>query len=253
MPDGFDYASLDGRHSLSQHACARDPGNVSELFLHQRLEREHVHDSGRHVWRGAGGLRNRGAAAGVRRHAGDSFAAAWANHRSTRLSARMRDLRVLSAHRPIRDAEVYSNAAGFPRIHGDRHGRSINNIVMSTGNTSRSSNGIPHAPLHGIRVLDLSTVVAGPFSSMILADLGADVIKVERLDGGDDSRGMGPHRAGWGAMFVPLNRGKRSITVDITTPVGREVILRLAEVSDVFILNFRGGKAAELGLDEESV
>ena len=126
---------------------------------------------------------------------------------------------------------------------------------MSTGKSVHASNGIHDAPapLRGIRVLDLSTVVAGPFSSMILADLGADVIKVERIDGGDDSRGMGPHRGTWGAMFVPLNRGKRSITVDVTTPQGREVILRLAAISDVFIQNFRGGKAAELGLDEESI
>jgi crotonobetainyl-CoA:carnitine CoA-transferase CaiB-like acyl-CoA transferase len=121
--------------------------------------------------------------------------------------------------------------------------------------TVEASNGTPavHAPLHGIRVLDLSTVVAGPFSSMILADLGAEVIKVERIDGGDDSRAMGPHRGPWGAMFVPLNRGKRSITVDITTPKGREVVLRLAAISDVFIQNFRGGKAAELRLDEASI
>jgi crotonobetainyl-CoA:carnitine CoA-transferase CaiB-like acyl-CoA transferase len=108
-------------------------------------------------------------------------------------------------------------------------------------------------PLHGIRVLDLSTVVAGPFSSMILADLGADVIKVERVDGGDDSRGMGPQSGGWGAMFVPLNRGKRSLAMDITKPAGREAVLRLAEKSDVFIENFRGGKAEALGFDEKAI
>ena len=121
--------------------------------------------------------------------------------------------------------------------------------------TALASNGIAgvHPPLQGIRVLDLSTVVAGPFSSMILADLGAEVIKVERMDGGDDSRGMGPHQASWGAMFVPLNRGKKSIAIDVTIPEGREVILRLASTSDVFIENYRGGKAAQLGLDEKSV
>jgi len=67
-------------------------------------------------------------------------------------------------------------------------------------------------------VLDLSTVVAGPTATMTLADLGADVIKVERIDGGDDARHMGPHRGPWGAYYVPINRGKRSIAVDISPP-----------------------------------
>jgi crotonobetainyl-CoA:carnitine CoA-transferase CaiB-like acyl-CoA transferase len=88
---------------------------------------------------------------------------------------------------------------------------------------------------------------------MILADLGADVIKLERIDGGDDSRGMGPHLGTWGAMFTPLNRGKRSIAIDVTKPAGREVVLRLASQSDVYVENFRGGKAAQLGLDEPAI
>ncbi len=102
-------------------------------------------------------------------------------------------------------------------------------------------------------MLDLSSVVAGPTATMILSDLGADVIKVERIDGGDDARGMGPHRGEWGAYFVPINRGKRSITIDVTKPAGRDVVLRLARSADVFIENFRGGKAAALGLDEASI
>ena len=88
---------------------------------------------------------------------------------------------------------------------------------------------------------------------MVLAALGADVIKVERIDGGDDARHMGPHLGHWGAFFVPLNRGKRSITVDITQPAGRDLILRLARSSDVFIENFRAGKMKALGLDESAV
>ncbi len=124
---------------------------------------------------------------------------------------------------------------------------------MPDHSTPHASNGFPHPPLQGIRVLDLSTVVAGPFSSMILADLGAEVIKVERMDGGDDSRGMGPHQGPWGAMFVPLNRGKKSIAIDVTVPEGREAVLRLAAKCDIFIENYRGGKAAQLGLDEASV
>lgn len=107
--------------------------------------------------------------------------------------------------------------------------------------------------LQGIRVLDLSTIVAGPTASMILSDLGADIIKVERSGGGDDGRAMGPHRGEWGAYFVALNRGKRSITLDLGRREGREVVLRLAEGSDVFLENLRGGKAAAMGLDEAAI
>jgi crotonobetainyl-CoA:carnitine CoA-transferase CaiB-like acyl-CoA transferase len=88
---------------------------------------------------------------------------------------------------------------------------------------------------------------------MILADLGADVIKVERTGRGDDGRAMGPHRGPWGAYFTTLNRGKRSIALDIAQPAGRETVLRIAVTCDVFLENFRGGKAAALGLDEPSV
>lgn len=88
---------------------------------------------------------------------------------------------------------------------------------------------------------------------MILADLGADIIKVERMEGGDDARNMGPHCGEWGAYFVPINRGKRSIAIDVTKPAGREIVFRLAIGSDVFVENFRGGTAAKLGLDEAAI
>lgn len=101
-------------------------------------------------------------------------------------------------------------------------------------------------------MLDLSTIVAGPSASMILSDLGAEIIKVERASG-EDGRAMGPHRGEWGAYFVALNRGKRSITLDLAKPEGREVVLRLASQCDVFLENFRGGKAAALGLDENAI
>ena len=107
--------------------------------------------------------------------------------------------------------------------------------------------------LRGVRVLDLSTIVAGPAASMILADLGADVIKVERPGTGEDGRAMGPHRGPWGAYFTALNRGKRSIAIDIRKPAGRETVLRIAATCDVLLENFRGGKAAALGLDEPTV
>jgi len=112
----------------------------------------------------------------------------------------------------------------------------------------------PASPiLAGLRVLDLSTIVAGPTASMILADLGADVIKVERPGGGEDGRAMSPHRGSWGAYFTTLNRGKRSVAIDILKPAGRETVLRIAAGCDVLLENFRGGKAAALGLDEASV
>jgi crotonobetainyl-CoA:carnitine CoA-transferase CaiB-like acyl-CoA transferase len=107
--------------------------------------------------------------------------------------------------------------------------------------------------LSGIRVLDLSTIVAGPAASMTLADFGADVIKVERPGIGEDGRAMGPHRGAFGAYFTALNRGKRSIGIDIAKPDGREAVLRLASTCDVFLENFRGGKAAALGLDEAAI
>ena len=109
------------------------------------------------------------------------------------------------------------------------------------------------AVLSGVRVLDLSTIVAGPAASMILADLGAQVIKVERPGSGDDARAMGPHRGPWGGYFSVLNRGKRSVAIDIRKPAGREAVLRIAETCDVFLENFRGGKATALGLDEPAV
>lgn len=107
--------------------------------------------------------------------------------------------------------------------------------------------------LNGIRILDLSTIVAGPATSMILADLGADIIKVERPGTGEDGRAMGPHRGEWGAYFTALNRGKRSIALDIRRPAGRDAVLRIASTCDVFLENFRGGKAAQFGLDETAV
>src|SRR5580700_3493012 len=108
-------------------------------------------------------------------------------------------------------------------------------------------------PLKGIRVLDFTSIVAGPMATLTLASLGADVIKVERMDGGDDSRHMGPHLGYWSSHFVPLNRGKRSLAVDITKPAGRDMILRLARKTDVFIENLRGGKMDALGLGEEAI
>lgn len=104
----------------------------------------------------------------------------------------------------------------------------------------------------GIRVLELTTTIAGPYSAMILADLGAEVIKVERPGGGDDARSMPPH-SGTGpdaesSVFHAVNRNKRSVVLDLKDECGREAFLRLAEVSDVVVQSYRPGAADKLGV-----
>ena len=109
-------------------------------------------------------------------------------------------------------------------------------------------------PLAGVRVLDLSRVLAGPYCTMLLADLGADVVKVERPGAGDETRTWGPPFAdGEATYFLSINRGKRSIELDLADPASRQVVERLVESSDVVIENFRAGGAERLGLDYESV
>ena len=107
--------------------------------------------------------------------------------------------------------------------------------------------------LTGIRVLDLCTNIAGPSATMILADMGADVIQVEHPEKGNPMRAMGPHKGEWGAYFVAVNRGKRSLALDVSQPEGRDLILRLVKGCDVLVESFVGWKATELGLDENTV
>jgi glutaryl-CoA transferase len=105
------------------------------------------------------------------------------------------------------------------------------------------------APLSGVTVVDLSRILAGPLCTMVLADLGADVIKVERPDGGDDTRHWGPPFAGDdAAYFLSLNRNKRSVTADLGSPEGVELVGRLVSTSDVLIENFRPELMARFGL-----
>ena len=110
------------------------------------------------------------------------------------------------------------------------------------------------SPLEGVRVLDLSRILAGPLATMVLADLGADVIKVERPGSGDDTRGWGPPFVGEdAAYFLSLNRNKRSIALDLQTDEGADVVRRLALRSDVVIENFRPGLMARFGLGLEAL
>ncbi|MEO8667058.1 MAG: CoA transferase [Bauldia sp.] len=108
------------------------------------------------------------------------------------------------------------------------------------------------AVLEGIRVLDFTRVMAGPFATALLADVGAEVIKVEPPDG-DDYRHIGPFKAGESGLFIQMNRGKRSITANLKSPEGLEAVKRLIAVSDVVIENFRPGVADRLGIGYEAV
>lgn len=108
-------------------------------------------------------------------------------------------------------------------------------------------------PLSGITVLDFTRMLAGPYCTMVLADLGADVLKVERFPGGDDAREMGPHINGESYCFAMVNRNKRSVALDLKAPDGRELAARLAAQSDVVVENFRPGVTSRLGLDYEAL
>lgn len=103
-------------------------------------------------------------------------------------------------------------------------------------------------PLEGIRVLDLTRVLAGPFCTMMLSDLGAEVIKVEVPGVGDDSRAFGPFRNGQSLYFITINRGKESIAINLKSDEGREILVRLLNSCDVLVENFRPGTMEKLGL-----
>jgi crotonobetainyl-CoA:carnitine CoA-transferase CaiB-like acyl-CoA transferase len=126
--------------------------------------------------------------------------------------------------------------------------------------TPQSTPATP-APLSHIRVLDLSRVLAGPWAAQFLADMGAEVIKIERPGEGDDTRGWGPpylveptaDDPGISAYFTCANRGKKSVAVDMATPEGQDIIRRLAAKSDVLIENFKVGGLAKYGLDYASL
>src|SRR5918993_3983254 len=100
-------------------------------------------------------------------------------------------------------------------------------------------------PLEGFRILDLSRVLAGPYCTMMLGDLGAEVIKVERPGVGDDTRAWGPPFAdGESAYYLCANRNKKSITVNLKSAAGQEIIRQLARISDVLVENYKVGELA---------
>ena len=108
-------------------------------------------------------------------------------------------------------------------------------------------------PLDDIKVLDLTWVLSGPYAAMVLSDLGADVIKVERPPWGDVARTSGPYQNGWSGYFFSINRGKRSISIDLTREEGRDLLLDLAEKVDVVMENFTPGTMDRLGIGYETL
>lgn len=108
-------------------------------------------------------------------------------------------------------------------------------------------------PLHGFRVVDVTSMISGPLATMILADQGADVIKVEMPDAGDHTRAASNRRNGFSASFLNNNRNKRSVVLDLKSPEALQAMMRLVASADVFIQNFRPGVAERIGIGEAAV
>ena len=106
-------------------------------------------------------------------------------------------------------------------------------------------------PLSGIRIIDLTRILSGPFCTMLLGDMGADVIKVEGPDEGDQIRGIGAGRGDFSWYFASFNRNKRSMALDLKSPAGKDVLVRLLEGADVLVENFRPGVLDAMGFDDE--
>lgn len=120
-----------------------------------------------------------------------------------------------------------------------------------------TSDRLNEQPLTGIRVLDFTRVLAGPYATLLMQDMGAEILKVEDPETGDDTRSWGPpfldEEPGRSTYFSSLNRGKRSVAIDLRDPAGRELVGRLARSCDVAIQNFRPSTAVKLGVDSETL
>ena len=106
-------------------------------------------------------------------------------------------------------------------------------------------------PLTGVRVVDLTRIISGPFCTMLLADLGADVVKIEPPGGGDPLREQGEKIEGLSWYYASYNRNKRSLTVDLRSDTGKEILARLIERADVLVENYRPGVLAKMGFPPE--
>ena len=111
----------------------------------------------------------------------------------------------------------------------------------------------PAGPLAGIKVLDFSRILSGPYASMVLADLGAEVIKVEPITSGDETRHFPPFQKGMSHYYIALNRSKKSISLDLKSPEGAQIAKDLAQQSDILLENFRPGVMDRLGLGYETL
>ena len=107
--------------------------------------------------------------------------------------------------------------------------------------------------LQNMKVLDISQIMAGPYCTMVLGDLGAEVIKVEKANGGDDSRQMGPYVNGESSCFFQINRNKKSISLNLKDSRARDIFYRLASEADVIVENYRPGVTQSLEIDYETI
>lgn len=107
--------------------------------------------------------------------------------------------------------------------------------------------------LENVRVLDISQIMAGPYCTMVLGDLGAEIIKIEKTNGGDDSRQMGPYINEESTCFAQINRNKRSVALNLKSEAGKRVFFELAKSADIIVENYRPGVTESLGIDYESV
>src|SRR5262245_17670050 len=164
---------------------------------------------------------------------------------------RLRGSRKLGS--PLRHSVARSAARQCP--HQAEHLKHMGNrwtTLRSWNPKRRDEVDEPKGALHGLRVIDLTRVLAGPFSTMMLADMGAEVIKVEQPGKGDDTRHFAPFQNGESAYYMNLNRGKKGVTLDLKGG-GREIFLELIRKADVVVENFRPGTMEKLGLGYETL
>ncbi|MFT6649034.1 MAG: crotonobetainyl-CoA:carnitine CoA-transferase CaiB-like acyl-CoA transferase [Pseudophaeobacter arcticus] len=131
------------------------------------------------------------------------------------------------------------------------HNENIKAIGKKPMNTSTVSS--PSGPLAGIKVLDFSRILSGPYASMVLADLGAEVIKVEPIENGDETRNFPPFKEGLSHYYIALNRSKKSISLNLKSPEGLQIAKDLAQQSDIVLENFRPGVMDRLGLGYDTL
>ena len=112
----------------------------------------------------------------------------------------------------------------------------------------------PSGPLAGLRVLEITQIMSGPTCGLLLADMGADVIKIEKIEGGDDARAYrDPQVGGVSAPFMMMNRNKRGLALNLKSAQGRPLLLKMVKNADVLVENFRGGTMDKLGLGYEAL